>query len=41
MYNQFDAIMRDIGVQSVSNREIVADAFGGIKAALRIEDIKN
>ncbi|WJE22402.1 hypothetical protein QRY07_11955 [Bacillus cereus] len=27
LYDQFDAIMRDIGVQPVSSREIIADAF--------------
>lgn len=32
MYDQFDAIMRDIGVQSVSNREIVADAVSDLKS---------
>lgn len=32
MYGQFDVIMRDIGVQLVSNREIVADAFNDLKA---------
>ncbi|WP_243763990.1 hypothetical protein [Bacillus sp. XF8] len=34
MYNQFDVIMRDIGVQAVSSREIVADAFSDLKAIL-------
>ncbi|PHE12659.1 hypothetical protein COF41_25715 [Bacillus toyonensis] len=31
MYNQFDVIMRELGVQSVSNREIMRDAFQYIK----------
>ncbi|WP_254918934.1 hypothetical protein [Bacillus cereus] len=32
MYDQFDAIMRDIGVQSVSNKEIMEDAFSDLKS---------
>ncbi|PGB34888.1 hypothetical protein COM07_25870 [Bacillus toyonensis] len=31
MYDQFDVIMRELGVQSVSNREIMVDAFQYIK----------
>lgn len=31
MYNQLDVIMRELGVQSVSNREIMRDAFQYIK----------
>ncbi|PFM59525.1 hypothetical protein COJ48_24830 [Bacillus cereus] len=34
MYDQFDMIMRDIGVQSVSNREIVEDAFNDLKVVM-------
>ncbi|WP_254915720.1 hypothetical protein [Bacillus thuringiensis] len=34
MYDQFDEVMRDIGVQAVSNREIVADAFSDLKVIL-------
>ncbi|MGG5762630.1 hypothetical protein ACQ3VC_14075 [Bacillus proteolyticus] len=41
MYDQFDAIMRGIGVQPVSNREIMADAFSDLKTVLLIRDIKN
>ncbi|MBH0358980.1 AAA family ATPase [Bacillus toyonensis] len=31
MYDQFDAIMKDIGLQSVSNKEIMTDAFSNLK----------
>ena len=31
MYDQFDRVMKDIGVQLVSNREIMADAFDDLK----------
>lgn len=31
MYDQFDAIMRELGVQTVSNREIMADALADIR----------
>ncbi|PFZ38011.1 hypothetical protein COL77_26010 [Bacillus wiedmannii] len=31
LYDQFDVIMRDIGMKPVSNREIVADAFSDFK----------
>ncbi|MGQ0416340.1 hypothetical protein ACT4UL_13785 [Bacillus sp. HC-TM] len=34
MYEQFDAIMRDIEVQSVSNKEIMADAFSDLKSVI-------
>lgn len=34
MYDQFDAIMRNIGVQSVSNKEIMADAFIDLRVIL-------
>ncbi|HDR7641319.1 hypothetical protein [Bacillus wiedmannii] len=34
MYEQFDAIMRDIGVQAVSNREIMAGAFSDMKVII-------
>ncbi|KZE04145.1 hypothetical protein B4117_4315 [Bacillus mycoides] len=34
LYDQFDTIMRDIGVRSVSNREIMAEAFDDLKAIL-------
>lgn len=34
LYDQFDAIMRDIGVQTVSNREIMAGAFSDMKTIL-------
>ncbi|MED1088319.1 hypothetical protein [Bacillus mycoides] len=34
MYDQFDVIMRELDVQSVSNREILADAFSDIKTIL-------
>ncbi|HHT7127804.1 hypothetical protein [Bacillus cereus] len=34
LYDQFDVIMRDLGMKSVSNREIVADAFSDIKTIL-------
>ncbi|PHF07237.1 hypothetical protein [Bacillus toyonensis] len=34
MYDQLDTIMKDIGVQSVSNREIVADAFSDLKVVM-------
>ncbi|KFN04147.1 hypothetical protein D0U04_13725 [Bacillus clarus] len=32
LYDQFDAIMLDIGVQSVSNKEIMVDAFSDLKS---------
>ncbi|PEX05815.1 hypothetical protein CN454_29075 [Bacillus cereus] len=31
LYDQFDGIMQNIGVQTVSNREIIADAFSNLK----------
>ncbi|MGX5702371.1 hypothetical protein [Bacillus cereus] len=34
MYGQFDVIMKDIGVRSVSNREIIVDAFSDLKSVL-------
>ncbi|MCC2383531.1 nucleoside/nucleotide kinase family protein [Bacillus cereus] len=34
LYDQFDVIMRDIGVQKVSSREIVADVIGDLKVIL-------
>ncbi|WJX07947.1 hypothetical protein QTA68_11745 [Bacillus cereus] len=34
LYNQFDVIMKDIGMKSVSNREIVADAFSDFKEVM-------
>lgn len=32
MYGQFDAIMRNIGVLPVCNREIITDTFNDLKA---------
>ncbi|MFB5588490.1 hypothetical protein ACE41I_17510 [Bacillus cereus] len=34
LYDQFDMIMRDIGMKAVSNREIVTDAFSDLKVIL-------
>ncbi|MRD36489.1 hypothetical protein GH882_11045 [Bacillus thuringiensis] len=34
MYNQFDAIMRDTGVHSVSSKEVMADAFSDLKSVI-------
>ena len=34
MYGQLDTIMKDIGVQTVSNREIMAGAFSDMKKIL-------
>ncbi|WP_255300743.1 hypothetical protein [Bacillus cereus] len=34
LYDQFDEVMRDIGVQTVSSREIVVEAFGDMKVIL-------
>ncbi|RWQ72532.1 hypothetical protein DR116_0018330 [Bacillus cereus] len=34
LYDQFDVIMKDIGMKAVSNREIVADAFSDLKVIL-------
>ncbi|WP_226798472.1 hypothetical protein [Bacillus sp. B2-WWTP-C-10-Post-4] len=34
MYDQFDTIMRDIGVQLVSNRDIMEGVFGDLKSML-------
>lgn len=34
MYDQLDVIMRELGVQSVSNREIIADAISDLKTFL-------
>ncbi|EJV61780.1 hypothetical protein IEO_03075 [Bacillus wiedmannii] len=34
MYDQLDTLMKDIGVQSISNGEIVADAFSDLKVVM-------
>ncbi|WP_422851014.1 hypothetical protein [Bacillus thuringiensis] len=36
LYDQFDAIMRDIGVQLISNKEIISDTFEGITEIRKI-----
>ncbi|MGR5867410.1 hypothetical protein ACT7DZ_38625 [Bacillus cereus] len=32
LYDQFDAVMRELGVKTVSNREITADALADIRS---------
>ncbi|AJH84508.1 hypothetical protein FOC88_14845 [Bacillus thuringiensis] len=34
LHDQFDAIMRDIGVYSVSDHEIIADAFHDLRVIM-------
>ena len=34
MYDQFDTIMRELGVKAVSSREIMADAFNDLKVVM-------
>ncbi|MGG3726800.1 hypothetical protein ABET23_07835 [Bacillus wiedmannii] len=36
MYNQFEMIMREIGVQWISSREIMVDAFSDLESGISI-----